>query len=106
MSTVYSNYPYRASEVWVMGHPDESNKGWKFLFRAKAGQIKYYEQIPWNPTDFERAVKKKCREIRKQSGINYHFEFCDEREMRRYLANGRANFYSNFPIEHFAECVK
>ena len=44
MSSVYSNYPYRASEVWVMGHPDQSSKGWKFLFKAKAGQIKYYEK--------------------------------------------------------------
>ena len=102
MSSVYSNYPYRASEVWVMGHPNQSNKGWKFLFKAKAGQIKYYEKIAWNPTDFERAIKQKCREIRKLGEFKY-FEFCDWLCMQRYMENGRANLYKDWPLEDLEE---
>ena len=102
MSSVYSNFPYRESEVWVMGHPDQSNKGWKFLFKAKAGQIKYYEKIAWNPTDFERAIKQKCREIRKL-GEYKHFEFCDWLDMRRYMENGRANLYKDWPLNDLEE---
>ena len=102
MSDIYSNYPYSASEVWVMGHPDRGNTGWKFLFKAKIGELEYFGERAWNPTMFERAVKKKCRNIRKQGEYKY-FEFCDWLCMRRYMENGRANLYKDWPLEDLEE---
>ena len=99
---IYFNFPHRANEVWVMGKSTNSKLGWSYLFKAKIGQLDYYGDRAWNPTMFERAIKKKCRNIRKQGEYKY-FEFCDWLCMRRYMENGRANLYKDWPLEDLEE---
>ena len=99
---IYFNFPHGANEVWVMGKSIDSKLGWSYLFKAKIGQLDYYGERAWNPTMFERAVKKKCREYKKQ-GLYKSFEFCDWLDMSRYMSNGKSNFYKNWPIEDFEE---
>ena len=73
-----------------------------FLFKAKIGQLDYFGQRAWNQTMFERAVKKKRREYKKQ-GLYKSFEFCDWLDMKRYMSNGKSNFYKNWPLEDLEE---
>ena len=100
MSTVYGNYPMNPTELWVMGFVEET-RTYEFLFHAKIGDIKYYEKIAWNPTDFERAVKQKCRAIRKETGIKYSFSFYDHRQMQRAIDSGRYEKMKDFPKAHY-----
>ena len=99
---IYFNFPWRATEVWVMGKPTDGKSGWSYLFKAGIGELEYYGERAWSPTLFERAVKKKCREYKKQ-GLFKSFEFCTKWDMRKYMDNGKSNFYKNFPIEDMAE---
>ena len=99
---IYFNFPHRANEVWGMGESTDSKLGWSYLFKAKIGQLDYYGERAWNPTMFERAVKKKCRNIRKEGKYKY-FEFCDWLCMRRYMENGRANLYKDWPLNDLEE---
>ena len=97
---MFGNYPSNPTELWVMGFVNKT-KTYEFLFHTRIGDIKYYEKTAWNPTDFERAVKKKCRNIRKETEINYSFSFYDHRQMQRAIDRERYKRIKNFPKEHY-----
>ena len=67
---IYFNFPWRATEVWVMGKPTDGKSGWSYLFKAKIGQLDYYGERAWNRTMFERAVKRSAENTKNKDYIN------------------------------------
>ena len=98
---MYYNFPYNPTELWVMGFEKKTRKT-KFLFYAKIGSIKLNNgNDAWNPTDFKRAVKQKCRSIKDETETQYTFEFNDHYQMNRYIKTDRYKNVINFPLEHY-----
>ena len=98
---MYYNFPCNPTELWVMAF-NQKTKTNKFLFHAKIGSIQLNNgNDAWNPTDFERAVKQKCQNIRKQTGGKYTFEFNDNYQMNRYIKNDSFKGVIDFPLDHY-----
>jgi hypothetical protein len=98
---MYYNFPCNPTELWVMAF-NQKTKTNKFLFYAKIGSIQLNNgNDAWNPTDFERAVKQKCQNIRKQTGGKYTFEFNDHYQMNRYIKNETFKGVIDFPLDHY-----
>ena len=98
---IYYNFPYNPTELWVMAF-NQKTKTNKFLFHAKIGSIQLNDgNDAWNPTDFERAVKQKCQNIRKQTDGNFTFEFNDHYQMNRYIKNNTFKNVLDFPLEQY-----
>ena len=86
---MYYNFPYNPTELWVMGF-DKKTRKTKFLFHAKIGSIKLNNgNDAWNPTDFKRAVKQKCRSIKDETETQYTFEFNDHYQKHFYKISQR-----------------
>ena len=107
MSFMYSNFPLYGNGVWVFGN---QNKQTEFLFYAEYGDLNLDNgNRAWNRTDFERAVKQKCRKLKKEKGFDY-FYFDDLREMHRRIYGAKyttnANEITNFPYELYEEKCK
>ena len=95
---MYSNFPLYGNGVWVFG---KQNKQTEFLFYAEYGDL--------NLDNGNRAVKQKCRKLKKEKGFDY-FYFDDLREMHRRIYGAKyttnANEITNFPYELYEEKCK
>ena len=107
MSFMYSNFPLYGNGVWVFG---TLNKQTEFLFYAEYGDL-YLDngKRAWNRTDYERAVKQKCRKLRKEKGYDY-FTFDNLGDLHRKVRGGKyttpASKIINFPMSQYLEKCK
>ena len=108
MSFMYSNFPLYDNGVWVFG--SLPNKQIEFLFYAEYGDL-YLDngKQAWNRTEYERAVKQKCRKLRKEKGYDY-FYLDDRRAIDRRIYNAPyttpAHEIKNFPYDLYEEKCK
>ena len=107
MSFIYSNFPLYDNGVWVFG--SLPNKQTEFLFYAEYGDL-YLDngKQAWNRTDYERAVKQKCRKLREEKGYDY-FYIDDRRAIDRRIYNAPyttpAHEIKNFPYPRSEEGI-
>ena len=104
MSFMYSSFPLYGNGVWVFGY---LNKQTEFLFYAEYGDL-YLDngKRAWNRTDYESAVKQKCRKLRAEKGYD-SFTFDDLGDMhKRVNGNKWKTQYDkikNFPMFKYLE---
>ena len=104
MSFMYGFFPLYGNGVWVFGR---LNKQTEFLFYAEYGDL-YLDNgnQAWNRTDYERAVKQKCRKLKKEKGYT-NFYFDDLGDMNRKIYNAPyttpAHEIKNFPYDLYEE---
>ena len=97
---MYSNFPIYGNSFWVFGN---LNKETEFLFFAQYGDL-YLDNgnRAWNRTDFERAVKQKCRKLKKEKGYTY-FYIDDLGDMHRRVRKQDYLNIKNFPMYKYLQ---
>ena len=101
---MYSNFPIYGNSFWVFGN---LNKETEFLFFAQYGDLYLDDgKQAWNRTDFERAVKQKCRKLKKEKGYTY-FYIDDLGDMHKRVEGNKwttpYNKIKNFPMFKYLE---
>tara|TARA_R100000278_G_scaffold32930_2_gene29918 strand:+ start:1578 stop:1895 length:318 start_codon:yes stop_codon:yes gene_type:complete len=104
---MYDNFPCYGNGVWVFG---TLNNQKEFLFYAEYGDL-YLDNgnRAWNRTDYERAIKQKCRKLKKEKGYTW-FSFDDLGDMHRKIRGGKYTTFAknikNFPYNLYKEKCK
>jgi len=98
--SMYSNFPIYGNSFWVFGN---LNKETEFLFFAQYGDL-YLDNgnRAWNRTDFERAVKQKCRKLKKEKGYTY-FYIDDLGDMHNRVRKQDYLNIKNFPMYKYLQ---
>ena len=105
---MYDNFPCYGNGVWVFG--SLKNQPTEFLFYAEYGDL-YLDNgnRAWNRTDYERAVKQKCRKLKKEKLYTW-FSFDDLGDMHRKVNGAKyttpAEEIKNFPYKLYEEKCK
>ena len=96
---MYDNFPLYGNGVWVFGHL--KNQPTEFLFYAEYGDLYLNDgNRAWNRTDYERAVKQKCRKLRKEKPYTW-FSFDSLGDMHKRVKN--YDKIKNFPMYKYLE---
>ena len=100
---MYSNFPSYPLPVYVFGSKEyKQGKQWvtkqrDFLFVEHRNDF-----FEGGATAFERWIKKKCQELKKEHGYTW-FGFYDRSQLGSLVKNGSWKKYNGFPIKHFPE---
>ena len=104
---MYDNFPSYGNGVWVFG---TLNNKEEFLFYAEYGDLYLNNgNRAWNRTDYEKAIKQKCRKLKKEKGYTW-FSFDGLNDMHGKISGAKyttsANNIKNFPYNLYKEKCK